>query len=142
MMEAYFTVESFSRTSEVTFHTLRSRLVAAVNARVQNGEFTERGLARILGVSQPHIHNVLKGARKLQWDLADRLIADLGIKLLDLLTDDELAGDKGVQRLSTRTPMLTYTRRDDPGAHMVPRKQPGQELRAKRTEQANRSAAV
>ena len=55
-----------------------------------NGDFTERGLARILGVSQPQMHNVLKGARKLTPELADRLLARLGIDLLDLLEASEI----------------------------------------------------
>ena len=43
------------------FSDARSSLVAVLRARVRNGELTERGLARLVGVSQPHIHNVLKG---------------------------------------------------------------------------------
>ncbi len=30
-----------------------------------NGELTERGFARSVGISQPHVHNVLKGVRNL-----------------------------------------------------------------------------
>jgi len=131
-MEAYFTMESISRKSDVTFHTLRTRLVAAVNARLQNGEFTERGLAKILGVSQPQIHNVLKGARKLQWDLADRLIADLGIKLLDLWNDDELVIHERAQRLALQA-SKPYMQ--------IPRKQPGHEFRITRGEQTDGVAA-
>jgi len=140
-MEAYFTMESISRNTDVTFHILRTRLVAVVNARLKNGEFTERGLARILGVSQPQIHNVLKGARKLQWDLADRLIADLGVKLLDLWNDDELVVDERVQRLAPQPSMLAY-RRNDPDTQIIPRKQPRHELRVTRAEQTDRAAAV
>lgn len=132
LMEAYFTMESISRKSDVTFHILRTRLVAAVNARLQNGEFTERSLAKILGVSQPQIHNVLKGARTLQWDLADRLIADLGIKILDLWNDDELVADERAQRLAVQASMSNT---------QIPRKQPGHELRVTRAEQADRVAA-
>ncbi|HTU45972.1 MAG TPA: hypothetical protein VMF91_12965 [Bryobacteraceae bacterium] len=131
-MEAYFTMESISRKSDVTFHALRTRLVAVVNARLQNGEFTERGLAKILGVSQPQIHNVLKGARKLQWDLADRLIIDLRIKLLDLWDDDELVVDERTQRLSLQT-SAPHTQ--------IPRKQPGHEFRITCAEQTDGVAA-
>ncbi|MBV9613681.1 MAG: helix-turn-helix transcriptional regulator [Acidobacteriaceae bacterium] len=47
-------------------------------------------MARILGISQPQIHNVLKGARRLRPELADRLIANLEITVLDLLAAAEL----------------------------------------------------
>jgi hypothetical protein len=50
---------------KISFEALLERLIFAVNARIKNGEYTERGLARILGISQPQMHNVLKGARTL-----------------------------------------------------------------------------
>jgi hypothetical protein len=78
-------VESHPSLAEATFETLQSRLIALVNFRIRNGEFTERGLARMLQVSQPQMHNVLKGQRKLQWDLADALLSKLNITILDLL---------------------------------------------------------
>ena len=139
-MEAYFTVESISRTT-VNFHTLRTRLVAAVKARMQNGEFTERGLAKILGVSQPHMHNVLKGARTLQWDLADRLIADLAINLMDLWNDENLAADEPVQGLALESAFASYAAREDRYPEMVPRKQPSHELTALRAPRTNRWVA-
>lgn len=71
---------------------LRTRLLQQVNLRIHNGEFTERGLARILGVSQSQTHNVLKGARLLQIQLADRILARLGISAVDLLNESELRG--------------------------------------------------
>jgi transcriptional regulator with XRE-family HTH domain len=69
---------------------LQIRLIAFVNARIQNGEFSERSLARQLGLSQPQLHNVLKGARKLHVTLADSLLAHFGISVKDLLTDEEV----------------------------------------------------
>jgi plasmid maintenance system antidote protein VapI len=89
-MSAYFTLESKSGSERVTFSELKLRLIRAVNARILNGEFSERGLARILGISQPQIHNVLKGARKLHGDLADRLLAMLGLSLVELFRDEEV----------------------------------------------------
>jgi transcriptional regulator with XRE-family HTH domain len=56
---------------------------------VSNGEISERGLARLTGISQPHIHNVLKGARLLSADVADQILRRLRINLVDLLTADE-----------------------------------------------------
>jgi predicted XRE-type DNA-binding protein len=85
-------LESFSGQDAftLTFAALRQRLVDAVNVRVSNGEFSERGLARILGISQPQIHNVLKGARKLSPETADIILMRLRISVLDLLTPGEL----------------------------------------------------
>jgi plasmid maintenance system antidote protein VapI len=89
-MSAYFTLESKSGSERLTFSELKLRLIRAVNARILNGEFSERGLARILGISQPQIHNVLKGARKLHGDLADRLLAMLGLSVVELFQDEEV----------------------------------------------------
>jgi len=73
------------------FRLLQTRLIAHVRARVRNGELSERGLARLTGISQPHIHNVLKGARLLSMDMADQILQSLRINLADLVT----AGDAG-----------------------------------------------
>ncbi len=83
-------MESFSGRERVTFEVLRCRLVEQVKQRINNGEFTERGLARILGISQSQAHNVLKGARRLQMELADRILAKLGLSATDLLREGEL----------------------------------------------------
>lgn len=71
------------------FRLLHARLVSAVRARVRNGEISERGLARLTGISQPHIHNVLKGARLLSLETADQIMDSMRIDLADLLTDSE-----------------------------------------------------
>jgi plasmid maintenance system antidote protein VapI len=83
-------VESLSRPEGVTFEVLRARLLHQVKLRINNGEFTERGLARILGLSQSQTHNVLKGARTLQMPLADRILTKLGLCAMDLLSESEL----------------------------------------------------
>ena len=57
--------------------------------RINNGHISERGLARLLGVSQPQIHNVLKGKRRLQPELADRLLEKFKIDLRELLQTEE-----------------------------------------------------
>jgi transcriptional regulator with XRE-family HTH domain len=72
------------------FETLRTRLIAGIQARVRNGEMTERGLARLTGLSQPHIHNLLKGTRALSPPVADRILQRLEISVLDLLLPAEL----------------------------------------------------
>ena len=73
----------------MNFQLLQIRLIAHIKARVRNGEGTERGLARLAGISQPHMHNVLKGARVLSPELADQVLRRLRIDLLDLLEGNE-----------------------------------------------------
>jgi transcriptional regulator with XRE-family HTH domain len=69
----------------VTFAILQAVLIALLKTRINNGHFTERGLARILGISQPQLHNVIKGKRRLQIDLADRILDKFGLDVLDLI---------------------------------------------------------
>ncbi len=79
-----------SPTVPVTFATLHRRMLSHVRGLLANGELTERGLARMAGVSQPHIHNVLKGARVLTSDVGDLLIGALELSLLELAESEEL----------------------------------------------------
>jgi plasmid maintenance system antidote protein VapI len=94
-------VESDARLLRVNFELLGERLLAFVRSRIKNGEYSERGLARILGVSQPQMHNVLKGARGLRPALADRFLRKFGITALDLFSDAEL-NDAISTRMTTR----------------------------------------
>jgi hypothetical protein len=52
---------------------------------VRTGRMTERGLAKAAGVSQPHLHNVLKQFRKLSPESADKILAALGLRVPDIL---------------------------------------------------------
>jgi hypothetical protein len=74
---------------KVDFRLLQIRLIAHIKARVRNGDGTERSLARLSGISQPHMHNVLKGARVFSPELADQVLRRLRIDLLDLLEANE-----------------------------------------------------
>ncbi len=76
----------------MTFERLLERLAGRLRAMIRNGEVTERGLARRIGVSQPHLHNVLAGARAMTPRLADRILAGLGMSVVDLLTGEEKGG--------------------------------------------------
>ncbi len=89
-------MELHSKREELTFRAIHVRLLAFVNARIHDGEFSERSLARRLGVSQPQLHNVLKGARTLRTELADAMLAEFRISVLDLLTKEERALQGGV----------------------------------------------
>lgn len=64
---------------------LYERLVDVARQRIRSGELTERGLSRLCGVSQPHIHNVLKQIRALSPGSADRLMQALGIGIPELM---------------------------------------------------------
>lgn len=64
--------------------------MAHLRELVRSGEVTERGLARLTQVSQPHIHHVLKGKRALSPKTADQILLQLRLDLLDLLEPGEL----------------------------------------------------
>jgi len=74
----------------VNFRELQRRLVAHLHTLVRSGDATERGLARLTGVSQPHMHNVLKGKRLLSLEMADQVVARLHLDLLDFVEPAEL----------------------------------------------------
>jgi len=74
----------------MNFRDLQDRLTANLRERVRGGEVTERGLARLTRVSQPHIHNVLKGKRLLSTDMADQVLHHLRMDILDLVDPAEL----------------------------------------------------
>ena len=73
------------------FTRLQCRLVTHIRERVRSGELTERGLARMTGVSQPHIHNVLKGQRSLSMETADQILHELHLSLIDLLEESDFS---------------------------------------------------
>ena len=74
------------------FESLETRLLAHIRAKVVSGEVTERGLARLTGISQPHLHNVLKGVRSLSIEMADQIMRRLRITVVDLMEEKDLAG--------------------------------------------------
>lgn len=70
---------------------LQRRIIDNLNARIHNGDVTERDLARLTGLSQPHIHNLLSGARLLTVRCADQILERTGLSVLDLLEPEESA---------------------------------------------------
>lgn len=74
------------------FETLQNRLVARLKDRLHQGDFTERGLAHFTGISQPHMHNMLKGKRILSPEIGDRILHKLQMSVLDLFERPELEG--------------------------------------------------
>jgi hypothetical protein len=73
--------------SKTRFEDASQQLLRVVRERIRGGAASERGLAKLAGVSQPHMHNVLAGKRGLAVGVADRLLAILGMSLEDLLLD-------------------------------------------------------
>lgn len=76
----------------LTFEELRNKLLENLRARVRNGEVTERRLARLTGISQPHVHNLLKGVRTLSPDLGDQILKSLQMSLADFVEGPTLPG--------------------------------------------------
>ena len=72
------------------FSDLHQRLTRILQDKVHNGELTERGLSRLTHLSQPHIHNVLKGKRVFSTEAADAILRELQMDILDLLDPREL----------------------------------------------------
>src|ERR1035438_1976519 len=68
-----------------TFQDAQLKLLAYVRDRIHNGELTERGFARRVGISQPHAHNALKGVRTLSPEVLDAVLSHFHLSLLDLL---------------------------------------------------------
>lgn len=82
-----------------------NRLLESARSRVRSGEVTERGLARLCGMSQPHMHNVLKNIRALSPGAADRLMRALDLSVSKLLwhfPGENAAGIRAVPALRAR----------------------------------------
>jgi len=115
-----------------TFATLQQRLLELLRHRIRNGELTERSLARLTGISQPHVHNVLKGIRTLSPELVDVILSHLRLSVLDLLPRDEITGyltrtNPHPQSRLESVPVLTGLL----GLHQpIPRKGPAREVHA------------
>jgi hypothetical protein len=88
----------------LTFQDARLRLLAYVRNEVRNGEITERGFARLIGISQPHAHNVLKGARTLSPQVFDLVLKYLHVSLFDLASMEEMEAQ--LQRRRSRQRVL------------------------------------
>ncbi len=92
---------------------LQKRLVDLARSRVRDGRVTERGLAKLCGISQPNLHNVLKNIRMLSNESADRLMEGLHVTVADLLWSTS-----GEQEVDVRAVPLLRSRLG-PGADAV-----------------------
>jgi transcriptional regulator with XRE-family HTH domain len=73
------------------FQELERRFIELLRQRIRSGELTERKLARMAGISQPHVHNVLKGKRIFSLSMADSILLILRLDVLDLIQPEEAA---------------------------------------------------
>lgn len=76
--------------ADLNFQDAQLRLLSYVRDRIHNGELTERGFARMIGISQPHVHNVLKGERNLSIGISDSILNIFHISILDLASLEDL----------------------------------------------------
>ena len=74
------------------FDQLFDALLKHVRDRISRGELSERRLARLMGYSQPHVHNVLAGVRHMNARFADDLLGGLGLTLEELKSNSAAPG--------------------------------------------------
>ncbi|HTW65141.1 MAG TPA: helix-turn-helix transcriptional regulator [Bryobacteraceae bacterium] len=93
----------------MTFQNAQLNLLAYVRGQIRNGELTERGFARLIGISQPHVHNVLKGVRNFSPEILDLALKYLHLSLLDLVPEEQVEAHlraRRAQRHSAEAPFL------------------------------------
>ncbi len=95
----------------MTFQDARLKLLAYVRNEVRNGELTERGFARGIGISQPHAHNVLKGVRNLSPEVFDLALKYFHLSLLDLAPLEELEAQLQRRHTGERVPEAAFLER-------------------------------
>lgn len=74
----------------MNFFNLRELLLIRLRRMLETGAVSESTLARRLGVSQPHLHNTLKGVRGVTIQMADQFLESMGWSVLDLIDSSEL----------------------------------------------------
>ena len=87
-----------SSASPLCISQLIDRLMNRLRDRVRSGEITERGIARETGLSQPHVHNLLKGIRAPSPESADLLMRALQGGLLALIGPEDIPHNFGAAR--------------------------------------------
>lgn len=101
----------------MNFLQFQDRLLSHLRERVRNGELTERGLALSVGISQPHIHRVLKGDKALSLVNLDLILQYLRQNLLHFCTAAEMEASSAYL-IAARKPMVDvplYLSRIGPG---------------------------
>lgn len=88
------------------FQDSRLKLVTYILERVPIGDINERALARRIGISQPHAHNVRKGVRTLSPQIADFFLNAFHLPLPALASFCEI-------EKHLRQPTLDHAAEDD-----------------------------
>lgn len=84
-----FRREIYTEPDLTLFSTLQERLIRRLNREIRAGNLTERELARRAGLSQPHVHNVLKGIRSPTVGSADAMLRAISAGVCDLMESPE-----------------------------------------------------
>src|SRR5271157_5193322 len=92
--------------AQLPFATLFQRLLRRLRFQIAAGSLTVRRLAGQIGISQPHMQNMVGGKRAMTLEMADRLLAFLAISPLDLATGAELGGALG--RVAPAPELIRY----------------------------------
>lgn len=100
------------------FQFLHVKLTHYLREKIRGGELTERSLARISGVSQPHVHNVLKGARAFSPEAADMILRALRLTIVDICPIEELGGRMAATTSCRMEAVPVLQARAGPGHHM------------------------
>jgi hypothetical protein len=95
----------------LTFQDASLKLLAYVRNEVRNGELTERGFARRIGISQPHAHNVLKGIRTFSPEVFDSVLKCLHLSLLDLAATEEIEAQLQLRRTQGQVAEVAFLAR-------------------------------
>src|SRR5689334_18090603 len=90
-----FRREIYPAQNPVLFSTLQQRLIQRLKNEIHSGNLTERALARRAGLSQPHIHNLLKGIRSPTVESADAMLCAIAAGVSDLLDPAETSATPG-----------------------------------------------
>lgn len=97
----------------------QERLISRLKETIRNGELTERRLAFNVGISQPHIHRVLKGEKALSLKNLDVMLMYLTQNLLDFCNAAEIQTHLAKLKASTQ-PMVdvpVYSSEIGPGCN-------------------------
>jgi hypothetical protein len=92
----------------LTYQDAQLKLLMYVRSQIRNGELTERGFARLIGISQPHVHNVLKGVRNFSPKIFDLALKYFHLSLLDLAPSGELEAHLRSRRLPQRSAEVPF----------------------------------
>ncbi|MGO9240012.1 MAG: helix-turn-helix transcriptional regulator [Bryobacteraceae bacterium] len=93
-------------TLQPSFDLLYQRLLERLRFQIAAGSLTVRRLARQIGISQPHMQNLISGKRAMNVEMADRLLEFLGISPLNLATGAELGS--ALERVAPSPELVRY----------------------------------